>query len=46
MEVLKRRIAKVAPFVLCWAMGLVTYYMSEHTDKCLEALIAIVGVLQ
>lgn len=44
MEKLKEALAKIAPFIICWAMGLITYYMAEHTDKCLEALIAIVGV--
>lgn len=44
MEELKRTLARIAPWVICWAMGLVTYYMAEHTDKALEALIAIVGI--
>lgn len=44
MEKLKEALARIAPFVICWAMGLVTYYMASHTEKALEALIAIVGI--
>ena len=46
MEKLKEAMAKVAPFVICWAMGLVTYYMAENTDKGFSALISIVEVFK
>lgn len=46
MEKLKEALAKVAPWVICWAMGLVTYYMAENTDKGFSALISIVEVLK
>lgn len=46
MDELKKAVAKVAPWVICWAMGLVTYYMAQNTDKAFEALIAIVGVFK
>lgn len=44
MDDLKKALAKIAPFILCWVMGLVTYYMAENTEKGFEALIAVVGI--
>lgn len=44
MDELKKSLAKIAPWIIAWAMGLVTYYMAENTDKGFEALIAVVGI--
>ena len=46
MEKLKEAISKVAPWILCWAMGLVTYFMAENSDTGFEALISIVETLK
>ena len=46
MEDLKKAIAKIAPFILCWVMALVTYYMAENPDKGFEALISVVGIFE
>lgn len=46
MDKLKEELAKIAPFIICWAMGLVTYYMAENVEKGLEALVSIVGVFK
>lgn len=43
---MREALAKIAPFILCWAMGLITYYMAQNTDKAFEALIAVVGVFK
>lgn len=44
MDKLKQSLSKIAPWVICWAMGLITYYMSEHADKAFEALIAVINI--
>lgn len=46
MEKMKEALAKVAPWIISWAMGLVTYYMAENTDKGFSALISIVEVFK
>lgn len=46
MEELKKALAKIAPWVIAWAMGLVTYYMAENPDKGFETLIAVVGIFE
>ena len=46
MDKLKEAIAKVAPFILCWIMGLITYYMAENTGKGFEALISMIEVFK
>lgn len=46
MEKLKEALAKVAPWVICWAMGLITYYMASNTEQGFSALISIVEVFQ
>lgn len=46
MDELKRAIAKVAPFILCWIMGLITYFMAENTAKGFDALIAVLDILK
>lgn len=46
MEKMKEALSKVAPWVICWAMGLVTYYMADNVDKGFSALISIVEVFK
>ena len=46
MEDLKKALAKIAPFILCWVMVLVTYYMAKNTEKGFETLMAIVGIFE
>lgn len=43
---MKEAIAKIAPYILCWIMGLITYYMAENTTKGFEALIAIIEIFK
>lgn len=46
MDKLKEKIASVAPYVLCWIMGLISYYMAENTEKGFDALISIIEVFK
>lgn len=46
MEDLKKALAKIAPFILCWVMVLVTYFMAKNTEKGFDVLVAVVGLFQ
>jgi hypothetical protein len=46
MEKLKEALAKIAPFIICWAMGLVTYYIGQNTEAGFKALIAVLDVFK
>ena len=43
---MKKALAKIAPFILCWIMGLITYYMADNTTKGFEALIAMIDIFK
>lgn len=43
---MKKTLARIAPWIICWAMGLITYYMAENTDKGFSALIAVVELFR
>ena len=43
---MRRGLEKIAPYVIVWAMGMVTYHMAENLDKGFSALIAIVEVFK
>lgn len=46
MDKLKESISKVAPYILCWIMGLITYFMASNTEKGFDALISIIEVFK
>lgn len=46
MEKMKEALAKVAPYIIVWAMGLITYYMASNTEKGFSALISVVEVFK
>lgn len=43
---MKKRLYKLAPFIIAWAMGVVTWKISANVEKGFDALIAIVEVMK
>ena len=46
MEKLKEKLAKVAPYIICWVMGLITYFMADNPEQGFKALISVVDVFK